>query len=118
MRRAIAIAVVATGLGGCNMISTLIDGLKHVQAVENDLQQETGVRPRVSFNWHNGQLEVVTVTFPRLYEKRPIGELAGTVRNVIAREFRQKPENIVLAFSLGESAPPPALPAPPARQSI
>ncbi len=47
----------------------------------------------------NGNLEIVTVTFPRLYATKPLDELAGTVREVVAKEFKQTPETIVLAFA-------------------
>jgi hypothetical protein len=42
----------------------------------------------------------VTVTFPRVYAGKPLGELADTVREVVAKEFKQTPDSIVLAFSL------------------
>jgi hypothetical protein len=42
----------------------------------------------------------VSVTFPRLIETEPVRELADTVRKAVAKEFKQTPENIVLAFSL------------------
>jgi hypothetical protein len=38
------------------------------------------------------------VTFPRLYLGKPLDELAGTVREVVVKEFKQKPDTIVLAF--------------------
>jgi hypothetical protein len=67
-----------------------------------DLEGATGLKPEVGFNWHNGRFEQVTVTFPRLYAGKPLGELAGTVREVVAKEFKQTPDTIVLAFSLSK----------------
>ncbi len=104
MRRAIAIVVLAAGLAGCGFISTLIDGFKYAKAAETDLEQATGLRPQVGFNSRNGRLRLVTVTFPRLYDTKPLGDLAEVVRAAVRKEFRQTPENIVLAFSLGETA--------------
>ena len=78
-------------------------GSKHTaraKAVETDLEQETGLRPGVGFDWNNGRLTSVSVTFPRLVETKPVRELADTVRAAVAKEFKQTPENIVLAFSL------------------
>jgi hypothetical protein len=97
-------AIPALGLAACGVVSTLVDGFKYAKAVEADLQEVTGVKPAVGFNWHNGRLTSVTVTFPRLYEARPLGELAESARAAVTREFKQPPENIVLAFTL--SAPP------------
>jgi hypothetical protein len=36
----------------------------------------------------------------RVYAGKPLGELADTVREVVAKEFRQTPVTILLAFSL------------------
>ena len=105
MHKAIAIAVLAAGLAACDMLSTLVDGLKYAKAVEADLEQVTGLKPQVGFKWSNGRLMVVTVTFPRLYDTKPVRELAEAVHAAVGKEFRQTPEDIVLAFSLGKKAP-------------
>ena len=103
MRKAIAAAVLAAGLAGCDSFSTVTEGFKQAGAVADDLAQETGLKPQVGFNWSNGRLVSVTVTFPRLYETKPVRELAGSVRAAIGKEFKQTPETIVLAFALGKS---------------
>lgn len=104
MRKIIAILILAAGLGGCDMINTLIDGFKHTKAVGDELERVTGMKPNVGFNWKNGTLEVVTVTFPHVYEGGPLSGLAEEVRAAVRKEFKQTPENIVLGFSLGTSA--------------
>jgi len=101
--RVAALLVLALSLAGCDIISTLIDGYKYAKAVETDLQASTGMRPEVGFDWHNGRLVIVTVTFPRIDEKRPLPELAETVRHAVANHFRQTPGDIVLGFSLSKS---------------
>ena len=63
MLRPIATALLAACLAGCGLVETLIDGVKHAHAVEADLEASTGIKPAVGFNWHNGRLETVTVTF-------------------------------------------------------
>jgi hypothetical protein len=103
MLRLAAVAALAIGLAACGVIDAMRDGLKHTQAVESDLEVSTGVKPSVGFNWHNGQLVVVTVTFPQVLETRPVRELAGLVRASVEKEFAQKPNDIVLGFSLGKS---------------
>jgi hypothetical protein len=100
MHKTFAIVVLAAGLAACGVIDSLVDGLKYAKAVEADLEQETGSRPGVGFNWSNGRLTSVSVTFPRLIETKPVHELADTVRRAVAKEFKQTPEDIVLAFSL------------------
>jgi hypothetical protein len=60
------------------------------------------MKPQVGFNWQNGRLETVTVLFPRIYEARPLGVVAALVRRSVNSHFKQTPEDIVLAFSLGK----------------
>jgi hypothetical protein len=109
MYRIIAIIVMAAGLAACDMISTLTNGMKHVSAVEAALQLQTGLKPDVGFNWRNGRLALVTVTFPRLYERKPLRALAEDVRAVVRQEFEQTPEKIVLGFAMDKEAPPQAV---------
>lgn len=106
MRKIAIIFIVAACLGACGVIGTLVDGVKQARAVENDLQEMTGLKPQVGFNWSNGRLVTVTVTFPQLYERQPLRELAGTVRIALAKQFKQTPENVLLAFALGKGNPP------------
>ena len=103
MFRLVTIVALAVALAACGMIDAVRDGLKHTQAIESDLEASTGVKPNVGFNWNNGQLVVVTVTFPRILETRPVRELAELVRASVEKEFAQKPNDIVLGFSLGKS---------------
>jgi len=98
--RGAAALISVLALTACSAVDTMKEGFKHSQAVESDLEGSTGVRPRVGFNWHNGRLTSVTVQYPRLVESRSLNDLAETARAAIGREFKQAPENIVLAFSL------------------
>jgi hypothetical protein len=94
--------VLALSLAACDAVDTMTEGFSHAKAVESDLEQATGVRPRVGFNWNNGRLVSVTVQFPRIDESKRLGELAESVRASVNKEFKQTPDNIVLAFSLGK----------------
>ena len=40
-----------------------------------------------------------------LYATKPLRELAEATRAAVIKEFKQTPENIVLAFSLGRDTP-------------
>jgi hypothetical protein len=114
MLRIAALLVVAFSLAACDVVSTLKEGMKYSRAVEDDLQASTGIKPEVGFNWTNGRLTVVTVMFPRLYDAKPLAELAAMVRRSVISQFKQTPETIMLDFSLGNSASDKAaqLPAP------
>ena len=94
--------VFALTLAACDAVNTVTEGFSHAQAVETDLEQATGVRPQVGFNWNNGRLVSVTVQYPRIVESKRLSELGETARASVSRQFKQTPENIVLAFSLGK----------------
>ena len=102
MFRIAAAVVIALSLTACDAVNTMTDGFSHAKAVETDLEASTGVKPSVGFNWANGRLVQVTVTYPRLFESKPLKEVAVAAREAIAKEFKQTPENIVLAFALGK----------------
>jgi hypothetical protein len=105
MHKSIAVIVLALGLAACGAISALVDGYKYVKAVEAGLQEATGVKPAVGFNWNNGRLVSVTVNFPHLYETKPLSELAEQVRAVVIKEFKQTPDHIMLSFDLTGKTP-------------
>ena len=100
IRSALAIAVLSASLAGCGVVDSISKGLAHSKAVETDLKQATGIKPEVGFKWHNGYLQSVTVSFPRLYTGKPLEEFASTVREVVAREFKETPATILLQFEL------------------
>ncbi|MCG2628904.1 hypothetical protein L6654_19905 [Bradyrhizobium sp. WYCCWR 13023] len=100
MLRAVVIVVVALALSACDVVAVVKDGMRQAAAVEGDLEQLTGVKPQVGFNWHNGRLTSVTVLFPKLYDTKPLGDLAGLVRAAVIKEFKQTPDAIVLSFTL------------------
>ena len=103
MLRAVALLAFAISLAACDAISTLTDGWSYAKAVESDLKTSIGMKPAVGFNWRNGRLDLVTVTFPRIDDARPLRTLAETVRRSVASKFKQTPGDIVLGFSLGKA---------------
>jgi hypothetical protein len=108
MSKIATFVILAISLAACGVANTLVDGFKHAKAVEDDLATSTGMKPQVGFNWVNGRLVAVTVTFPQLYQGKPLGELAETVRRSVTTQFQQTPENILLAFALGRAPAGPA----------
>ena len=104
MVRLVAIVALALALAGCDLINTTKDAFKTAQATEDDLEASTGLKPSVGFNWTNGRLTQVTVTYPRLVEGKPIPELVEAVRAAVHKEFKQEPEKIVLGFVVPKPA--------------
>lgn len=100
MYKAIAVLFVAVALAGCDVASVLTEGMKQAKAVETSLAEATGVKPQVGFNWSNDGLTSVTVRFPRVYEDKPLRELASLTRAAVIREFKQTPKTILLSFAL------------------
>jgi hypothetical protein len=105
MLRIFAVGLIAVILVACDATSTVTEGFKQARSVESDLETATGVKPNVGFNWQNGQLVSVTVVFPVLPETKPLREIADEVRAAVGKEFKQAPNNVVLAFSLGKVVP-------------
>ena len=102
IRKTIAIVLLASSLAGCGVVDLISKGLSYSNAVAADLERDIGLKPEVGFNWHNGNLQSVTVTFPKVYVGKPLDELANSVREVVVKEFKQTPDTIVLAFSLAK----------------
>jgi hypothetical protein len=75
-----AILVFTISLAACDAFSTVTEGFKYAKAVESDVEEATGVKPQVGFNWNNGRLVSVTVAFPRIYDAKPLRELAEAIR--------------------------------------
>lgn len=96
----IAAFILAAMLAGCDAVTVVTDGFKHASAVATDLEKATGIKPEVGFSWKNSRLTSVTVSFPKLYEDKPLRELAALTRAVVAREFGQVPKTIELSFTL------------------
>lgn len=71
-----AILIFTISLAACDAFSTVTEGFKYAKAVESDVEEATGVKPQVGFNWNNGRLVSVTVAFPRIYDAKPLRELA------------------------------------------
>jgi hypothetical protein len=111
MYKTVAVLVLAAALAGCDAVNVLTDGLKYTRAVEADLLESTGMKPQVGFNWNNGRLTSVTVTFPKLYEDKPLRELAALTRAAVLKEFKQTPKAILLSFVLDPGTTAEATPS-------
>ena len=98
MARLAAIVGLALALAGCDIVNSAKDTFKNATATADDLEASTGVKPAVGFNWTNGRLVQVTVTYPQLLDGKPMPELVEAARTAIRKEFKQDPENIVLGF--------------------
>ena len=102
MFKIIAVLLIALTLAACDAVNTVTEGAAHARAVESDLEKSTGAKPRVGFSWNNGRLTQVTVQYSGVVQSPPLNDLAKAVRASVESQFKQTPENIVLAFVLGK----------------
>jgi hypothetical protein len=87
----------------CSVVDLVKNGFAYSHAVESELQSSAGLKPSVGFSWHNGRFTEVTVAYPGVVENKTLRELADEARTVVAKNFKQAPDNIVLSFSVGKS---------------
>jgi len=112
-KTAAVLILAAAALAGCDAVNFVTEGVKYTRAVEADLAETTGVKPQVGFSWKNGQLTSVTVNFPKLYEDKPLRELAALTRTAVIKEFKQTPKIILLSFALDTGTAAQATPPHP-----
>ena len=108
IRKTISALVLAGSLAGCGASDLISNGFFYSRTVAIDLENATGPRPQVTFEWHNGRFQSVTVTFPQLYDTKPLRDVAEIAREAVVREFEQTPDHILLAFALGSEPIAPA----------
>jgi hypothetical protein len=100
VKRLILLTVLALGAAGCGAMNTMTEGFTHSQEVAGDLGGAVGSRPFVGFNWNNGSLTNVTVTFDGIPAGKTTEELAALSRSSIRAKFKQEPQNIVIGFRI------------------
>ena len=74
--------------------------MAHSQEVATDLQKAVGSRPFVGFNWANGSLVNVSVTFEGIPVQTSTARIAELSRQSIAKHFQQTPKQVVIGFAL------------------
>ena len=100
LKRAATIAIFALALSGCGAISTLTHGFRQAEATAEDLQAALGSKPEVGFDWRNGLLTSVNVTFCERPAGKTLDEIAAAARAAVVREFEQRPTEIHLTFAV------------------
>ncbi|WP_158818351.1 hypothetical protein [Methylocapsa sp. S129] len=100
MRKIPIVWLLALVLSSCDGFSAAFDGFRQSNEVAESLEKSSGMKPEVGFNWSNGRLLSVTVTFPRLPKAQSVEELAAATEKAVAASFKQNPEKIVFGFDL------------------
>lgn len=95
-----ASAALAISLCACGPFDTLREGFAHSEAVSKELEKSLGLKSFVGFNWNNGSLRSVNVTFEGLPVNGTLAEISEKSKQAVIAEFKQTPEQIVIAFTL------------------
>ena len=95
-----ALLLAAVTLGGCDLVDSAKEIFKHSQAVSAELEKSLGTKSFVGFNWNNGALTSVEVTFEELPPNHSLQEIVDVSRKAILSEFKEQPKQIVIAFKL------------------
>jgi hypothetical protein len=98
--RHLALLILIVTITACDSADSLKEGLAHTRAVSDHLEKTVGLKSFVGFNWHNGSLNSVTVTFNGLPPDGALSDIAGKAKQAIAAEFKQIPRQIVIGFSI------------------
>ena len=100
MTRKIVSLLCVLSLVACDAMDTMTDGISHSQAVSDKLESSLGLKSYVGFQWNNGSLNSVTVTFEGLPNSPGLPEISEQVKRAVSAEFKQIPKTIVVAFSV------------------
>ena len=98
--KTLAVIAFLVALSACSVIDTLKDGFTHAEEVSTDMEKAVGSRPLVGFNWSNGSLTNITITFDGIPEDKSTSEIADLARQSIAHRFKQEPKRVIISFSI------------------
>ena len=87
-------------LAGCGPLDSMREGYAHSQAVSAELEKSLGVKSFVGFNWTNGTLASVNVTFEGIPANLTLSEIAARSKQVVGAEFKQTPAKLIVAFAI------------------
>jgi len=100
LKIALPLVFLSLAIWGCNSIDSLKGGFQHSQAVSAELEKSLGVRPFVGFNWNNGFLTSVNVTFEGIPKEKSLPEIGEVATRAVLKEFKQEPKQIVISFTI------------------
>lgn len=100
MKTALVLSLFIIVVAGCNAVDTLKGGFEHANAVSASLEKTLGAKNHVGFNWKNGALMSVNITFESIPKDKSLEEIVSASKNAVTEEFKQTPMNIVVSFSV------------------
>ena len=100
MHEKISLLLLALLLTACDAVDTMTEGLAHSQEVASDLERSVGIKPLVGFNWSNGLLTNINITFEHIPTEKSTSEILHLSRKAVAKHFKQTPQKIIISFAL------------------
>jgi hypothetical protein len=100
MKSFLTLAFMLVSVSACSAVGAVTDGFKHSDDVATDLEATIGAKPFVGFNWNNGVLTDVNITFDGVPKGKSTEQIISTARNSIGRHFKQAPQQIVISFTI------------------
>lgn len=97
--RSVSAMALAVLLAAWGPFDSMKEGLQHSEAVSAELEKSIGVKPFVGFNWNNGSLTSVNVTFQGVPQVE-LPEIARKAKAAVISEFKQTPKQVVIAFAI------------------
>ena len=80
-------------LSGCNVATTMKDMTAKQKAVQEAIQQKTGLQTQVGWLERNGQLAQITVAFEEAaVGDKKVSELETSVKEAIQTSFQTQPQ--------------------------
>lgn len=99
-RRFLALLMLIVTITACDAVDSMKEGFAHSQAVSDKLEKTVGLKSFVGFEWNNGSLTSVTVTFQGLPPDGALSDISVKAKQAIAAEFKQTPKQILISFSI------------------
>jgi hypothetical protein len=98
----LALAFATLALAGCDAVDSMRNGFEHSQAVSTELEKSLGLKSYVGFNWNNGSLTSVNVTFQGIPKDHSLADIIEISRQTVLKEFKQEPKQIVVSFAISQ----------------
>jgi hypothetical protein len=93
-----AALLLATVVCGCDVVSSVKEGMTWSNETAAAIEKQVGVRPQVGFNYQNGQLVTVTIQFGSV-PSVDVPELEKIARAAVLETFKKEPTYLIVSFS-------------------
>jgi hypothetical protein len=95
--RTLALAAALATLAACDMVNTVKDGMQLSENAAASIEKQLGAKPQVGFNYMNGSLASVSVSFATAPEAG-LGKIEQVSRAAVVDAFKKEPDTLVVSF--------------------